>query len=441
MNYVHQEWGTAVERYAAEAGPWVGCSIDSGTFAWPTVATSALFRGQKVVLMPARDRLAPTLAVKRAGFPTAEAGMVFLRRFMTSLSWSAGAALRAKMWMEAGHFPGFGTGLGWHSPLMPIMSGPVHIHYLPDPADPRAWLALALFREGGTLDHAGYSFLSYYKILNVLFPQGPQQVDWINATIPLLRGPDIGARVAEISAANPDVGDYLYRSGRNANAHAWQQPIVDPDEVEDERRLYRALPVIIALASHAVEHEFGVAKLFTLMDEHLYELNGFKALLPRDLVNSMQQRGSIPREQLPAMPKLTICLWGCDAFPALQAMTTTATAAVEGRFQIACTSSSGAVQIIVVLDFPEERFVLDPLHHLQWIDTGSAEAAREIADTIRFQGELLGNGELEIWSSDDAAILGWKEAFMPVNMMPDVEANRRSVARWTQLAITREARG
>ena len=46
------------------------------------------------------------------------------------------------------------------------------LSYFPDVGDEKAQLALALMREGRGLNHPGYAFLSFYKILETEIPKG-----------------------------------------------------------------------------------------------------------------------------------------------------------------------------------------------------------------------------------------------------------------------------
>jgi hypothetical protein len=52
----------------------------------------------------------------------------------------------------------------------------------------RWWLALGLVREGRGLNHVGYAFLSFYKILETAFPKDAKRIEWISASIADLTG-------------------------------------------------------------------------------------------------------------------------------------------------------------------------------------------------------------------------------------------------------------
>src|SRR5262249_54561977 len=101
-------------------------------------------------------------------------------------------------------------------------------------------------------------FLGYFKIINTRYPDGAPQIAWINRTLPLLTDEAANKRVADLTATENDIGRYLYVSGRCAVAHAFNNPVVDPDNPEDLLRLGADMPVAKALAEYLIEHEYGI---------------------------------------------------------------------------------------------------------------------------------------------------------------------------------------
>jgi methylamine utilization protein MauJ len=168
------------------------------------------------------------------------------------------------------------------------------LSYLPEPDDDRAMLALALMREG----RGGYSFLSLYRVLEVALGRGWQgQVAWINGQV--ANGLHHRARSALEDLRNQgiiDIGAHLYASGRCAMAHASGEPIIDPDDPADARRLWSERPIMLTLAEKAIEEFFGVETRGTQYAKHLYELDGFKRILGDELTAHLL-RGDDPAEQ------------------------------------------------------------------------------------------------------------------------------------------------
>jgi len=124
--------------------------------------------------------------------------------------------------------------------------------------DPKQRLAVALYREAMSIDSIPYKVLGFFKIINILYKNGPNQKAWIKATLPRLTEHYLQDRLLALSNAEPDVAAYLYESGRCAVAHAFSDPLVDPDDLTHLRRLSADLEVIQALAEYLVKHELNV---------------------------------------------------------------------------------------------------------------------------------------------------------------------------------------
>lgn len=139
-----------------------------------------------------------------------------------------------------------------------VVEGKKLIDYLPESNDPNALLALALYREALNVNSVPYKFLGFYKILNI-GKKGPAQIDWINQTIDHLLDSEASSRIITLKTNEPDVGKYLYASGRCSVAHAYDEhQSVNPDDPIELKRLSEDLPVIKALAEYFIEHELGI---------------------------------------------------------------------------------------------------------------------------------------------------------------------------------------
>ena len=130
-------------------------------------------------------------------------------------------------------------------------------------------LALGLMREGRGLNHPAYAFLSFFRVLEVAFPDGKARKSWLDANAPLVTGHRVNEALADLKGKGiTDVGSHLWESGRCAIAHANRNPIVDPDDPSDMRRMYAELPIMIALAEKAIEEELGVESRATVYRKH-----------------------------------------------------------------------------------------------------------------------------------------------------------------------------
>ena len=221
--------------------------VESGV-AWPTKETTVQFRGHDLTLCPETDELGPTVL-----FPyrrlTADGALEVVRHFLSSLSWAEGRPVEDLEAVDGSRPIWLGKPRG-----VRFVAPQFRADYLPDPDDPKACLALSLYREALFVNNVPYRGLGFFKIANVCYPDGPKQMAWINGVIDKLDDVGVKKRVQALRQGVPDVGHYLYESGRCAVAHAWTEPIADRDSPEDRRRLEQDLPVIRGLAERLIEH-------------------------------------------------------------------------------------------------------------------------------------------------------------------------------------------
>jgi len=228
-------------------------------FSWPNRAVEIPFEGKFVMLRPDTDELLCTASLYDDAGTTFDTGGTILSRFLSRLAWSREGgievlfAIGTNQTDQPGRL-GRGTyGLsGWAS------VEPWHYLYLPLPASMQADLALALFREGLSLNSDPLAFLSFFKILNVTLSNGPAQMAWLNSNLHHITGGRELDRLNELRGLHADLGNYLYVQGRCAVAHANASPIAHPDFYSDKRRLHDDLPLIQSLAAIYIEQELGV---------------------------------------------------------------------------------------------------------------------------------------------------------------------------------------
>jgi hypothetical protein len=156
--------------------------------------------------------------------------------------------------------------IGCHSRYYPMLHQPkiiggieypcdynIHIKY-PEFTSYKQNLAYAFYKEGLSSSSIYYSFLSYYKIIQLAFNEDKNKIiSWVNNNIDKIRYPKSLDRIKEIKIANCDLADYLYKSCRCAIAHVKNKPIVDPDNPEDTIRLKKDLPIVKELARYAIK--------------------------------------------------------------------------------------------------------------------------------------------------------------------------------------------
>lgn len=218
---------------------------------WPDEERVVKFEGKEFLFLPQTDRLQRAVRVKLGpGFPKSAADRMILE-LLSALAWAEESGADTTFWTW-GTIP-INVGKG---PFGMIGSG--RFDYLPAPVNPKAKLALAIYREALSVNLVPYKFLGFFKVVNVIRDKGTDQKAWIKSTLAHITDGGIKARIAEIQKRNPDVADYLYVSGRCAVAHAFNQPVVNPDDPTDLIRLNEDLPVIQEIARIAIERELGV---------------------------------------------------------------------------------------------------------------------------------------------------------------------------------------
>jgi hypothetical protein len=310
---------------------------------------------------------------------------------------------------------GFPIGVG-KSPIVNVASPRFQVDYLPDPPNPRARLALALYREALGVNSEPFRFLGFYKIINVLHGTGPGQRAWINGRVDSLEDYRAKERAAQLRSEGRDIGGYLYESGRCAVAHAFDDPIVNPEDLQDTERLARDMPLVKALAEDVIENELGVQSQRTVYREHLYELEGFRALIGPMSVEELRRGMEVGQERLPRLPRLSIRVRNHEPLATFEAMHTEILEARNGGLVIRCVSDDGLVLGGLFLNFAAERLGFDPFEALVLRDDGSPNAAMHAVDVLILRRRLILNGQLEVWNSESGVVLGRCDPVLPVNV-------------------------
>lgn len=393
---------------------------------WPTAETSIQFEGKTLTLRPGGSKLYPTVYTKyEPDTQDASHGAhSLLRRFLSALAWAGEDQVRDPQAAGGGFAIQIGraeelTKQQVPSSLESRWEPPAN--YLPQSTDPRARLALALYREalGLQRDSAPYAFLGFAKILNI-HGGGKKQVAWINDVVDKLRGPFAPGRVAEIKATETDVGEYLYGSGRCAVAHANNDPVVDPDDASDTLRLRRDLPVVKALAEYFIEHELGVKSLSTIYSKHLYELEGFRDLLGEQLIEHIRQVGTGEGVSAPKVAPISVRvdLRGAEDEAEFANLQPFNIVIKNGLAVLYCVSPDRRLQVALTLDFEHERLGFDPERDTHIKDDDSVEAIDHAMMRMRFLRGMISNGRTEVRDAATGRRIGRTDPCIPMNIDP-----------------------
>jgi hypothetical protein len=291
--------------------------------------------------------------------------------------------------------------------------------HLQNPPEQRQKLALALYREGLNSNLPLYQLLSFYKIINIGFRHPNDQMAWINASLDKVRDQFGARRLAQLSSTVPDIGNHLYVQGRTAIAHAFSDPIKDPDAPVDVLTAKQDSELMQALARIFIQDELGVPSLNKVLSEHLYELGGFKKLFGEELSARLKARENIPVANFPTVPPLTIKqrvhLRDGLEYDCLKALPFKIISSVAGVIVLEADSAIQPIRACLVLDFPAEQleFILERFGINGKLRTNAVEIC-----WYSFLIDYFSNGYLRIFDAVSNERLSHKLAFLPLNIDP-----------------------
>jgi hypothetical protein len=390
----------------AQTGEWIVANISTNSI-WPITSQKVRWRGVDIWIMPIMKGFCPAVAMKVPPGKSHVECQELVLRFLSTLSW-----------VEERGFMVEGNGLSGGNLPRPMLRDKERgfaickefdVSYFPEVTDEKAMLALSLMREGRGLNHVGYAFLSFYKILETAFSKDPKRIAWISASIAGLTGFGVKEALDGIRAqgiATPeDIGIHLFKSGRCAMAHGAHKPIVDPDKPEDLRRLGSELPIVRALAVKAIEEVFGVETRGTNYRKHLYELDGFKKILGPDIVAHMQNGTAPAGQPILKIPDISIRIRDKETYPPLNGLRCRHLGYAGKTISMNFASAQGNIEFRFALDFGAERIVFDLFADVGVGDTGTAESAECVHEVKRFGHDYFGNGRLQIFNTDTSELI------------------------------------
>ncbi|HZW97191.1 MAG TPA: methylamine utilization protein MauJ [Candidatus Eremiobacteraceae bacterium] len=177
-----------------------------------------------------------------------------LNRLLSALVWDQKMPVR-KLWGSGGPRRPHPTVFG------PRQAGGMgvdaaHIQYsLAAPRTTTQWFALALHKEAVNSRSRFYSFLCFWKIIDLAYPKLKARREWMN---------DVAAkktmekeRVSEILKNTTDLERHLREERRNAIEHVFKQNTINPDDPKHEAKVSHDLRVIESFARIAMSEMLG----------------------------------------------------------------------------------------------------------------------------------------------------------------------------------------
>lgn len=165
----HREIPTYEEVFVGELaqnGDWIVANVTTNSY-WPVASQKVRWRGVDIWILPIMKGFYPAVAMMVPPYKSRAECEELVMRFLSMLSW-----------VEQRGFMVEGGGCGSGNLPRPMgrdkergfsICDEFDLSYFPEVTDEKALLALGLMREGRSLNHVGYAFLSFYRVLEVAF--------------------------------------------------------------------------------------------------------------------------------------------------------------------------------------------------------------------------------------------------------------------------------
>lgn len=405
-------------------GEWVCLNIEISC-PWPTRPQTVEFSGYLLWIIPLSQEDYPGVAIRRPLEMTQEEAERLLYRFLSVISWrhSAGITVASR---TGGSMPSM---MSLNGKFSLTMREPFDFTELMCPEKEETRIALALIREARSLNHHGYAFLSYWRVLELGFSKSADRIAWMNTALQTLIGKGVKEAKDSITAQGiVDICAHLFASGRCAIAHATGRPLINPDDPRDALRLYSELPLVREMAMRVVEERFGIATPMTEYKQHLYELRGWKEILGEQLIAAVTAGRQPDADQMVDLPFIHLRLRTAPSYSPFEHLMPKILEQQGQELLMVYGTADGLIEIHFRLALTEERLKFDLFNGVYGRDDGSVAAAEYKQETTRFFRDYMLNGELQMWNADSGTLLSRLDAYIPLNFMVDLEGCNANIA-------------
>lgn len=236
---------------------WVLLAVDQEV-CWLAKETTCSFCGRDLILRPPEKTLWPDISIERLADEDYSTAATIVRRFLSAAAWRWKVPFREMGQSGGTHRTRIGGRMD--SPLR-IFPG-LDLSEISVPRTTEQRRAMALYREAlGLEPNQTYKFLALFRIFNITLGTPTRQITWINDHVLDVDFPALN-RVSSLKQKMPagyaSIGEYLYAADRSAIAHAFQPPLVDPDEVSDTYQINLDYPLVEKLVDLYMELELGL---------------------------------------------------------------------------------------------------------------------------------------------------------------------------------------
>ncbi len=414
------------------SGYWLGAHVENDVY-WPDTAHTVVFEGVTLFILPPRAEALPAVFVN-GNEAQREELTAQIARFLSAWSWMEGRGVRVVDWL-AGSQP-----FRFQNAKLNKKTTFYDFEHLPQNISREAALALAFFREGLSLDHEGYSFLSFYKVINSRFGGKAEQKNWIRDNIGSVKDRDAVKRLDELAPTfkGQPIQDYIWSACRNAIAHSHPDSIVvNPDDQNDIRRIRKDLPIIKALAKRLINVELGIPTTDDIWDSKEHRLAGARWMIGEAVLQQILSGTHVPRRRIRLPKRVNLRVRQRKQYSSLTNLEFKVVGARDQVVYFEICSDEKLFQLVGGLHFGEGEVAIDLLNGVSVGDDGSITAASLAAESNEFLSKLFGNGRLQIIASDDERLLAESKPIIPTNMFVDFDRSKAITDYWLNEAKIR----
>ena len=199
------------ERATNVAGRWIVATVEPQA-AWPTKKQLVDYEGVQFILFPRGENESAGIAVQidKHSLDAKEARKRIME-FSSALAWAEGRGIEIVDW-GGGNLPR----------VMHVLRGSVSVDFLqtdhlPKPRGAEQRAALALYREGISLKNPFYAFLSLYKAISRIIPDGKERAKWISKALDDIDDHQARKRLVALIKDGRDVVEYIRQAGSKCN--------------------------------------------------------------------------------------------------------------------------------------------------------------------------------------------------------------------------------
>jgi len=376
---------------------WLTCSVHF-SIAWPEKDVAVTYDGTQFFLRGLKqheDHSVPCISVRLLDDEDKFETLKKVYKFTSILGWYNRGFVDISGYVSGSHPILYDAGGRVFSPTMQSGKYGFSCNYMPIINEELTRKALAFWREGLKLEeiHKGYSFLSFYKVIESQFSKGKAKANWITQAIPTLTG-RAQTRVEELQNEGIDVSKHVFASGRCAVAHASAGgEIIDPDIPEDKEQIAKDLDIIKGLAKKFIQEDLGVPDRMDIFNDRnsLEPLNDF---INTAHLGALKDGGSVLRKKLGLNGlQISVNQWPMPVFEGLENLSLSVNSAHNGIVSVTALNSNG-LALTFAFDFINGK-AHTQLDSSGFDNTSSHHSANEIT-FLNYQKAVIGNGLIEL---------------------------------------------